>query len=634
MINLDFNTDLEAKAEKYVSKFETSLADSDYDDAQYFVQQLKTGIKESYQTRLNNLVGSPTLTALSINSGATTTNALGVTLSPTFSGSVTAYMISENSDFSGASWNNYSSGSILFNLSDIIGSHTLYVKLKNDYGESTVVNASINYSVEQLVLSSASINSGAIDTSSRNVNVSYVSTGSPATHYMISENSDFSGASWQVITGTIPYTLSDTAGTKTIYLKLKNNYTETSAVSDTINYTVVPFSLSSVLINAGATDTANKNVNVTITSTGNNVPTQYKISENSDMSGASWQTYTSNVIPFTLSDGYGIKTVYVQITDGTTTSAIVSDSINVPQPIGLTAVSINSGATETTNQTVSVAMTTTGTPTHYMISENSDFSGASWIAFATPASFALSTGYAIKTIYVKVKDSNGESSVISSNINYVAQSEIGRKAVMAIGEVTSYPVINGSTYNVLRHIYYDGYSTEDVKDTAGTAWIKHVQKLSLISSKLTGLGINAVDYSALGKANACTGTSNLGQYADSLINLGCMFYRPVSSTIGANYRAFVGFSNVPNGTYKVRIYTGCGNVDIAKDAVAKHLYAVNDKPEVPGIATVINDVNAWITFDNVVVSDGFIIVTSRHLTATANYIYAAPITVVEITRTA
>lgn len=38
LINLDFNTNLEAKAEKYVSKFETSLSDSDYDDAQYFVQ--------------------------------------------------------------------------------------------------------------------------------------------------------------------------------------------------------------------------------------------------------------------------------------------------------------------------------------------------------------------------------------------------------------------------------------------------------------------------------------------------------------------------------------------------------------------------------------------------------------------
>ena len=62
--------------------------------------------------------------------------------------------------------------------------------------------------------------------------------------------------------------------------------------------------------------------------------------------------------------------------------------------------------------------------------------------------------------------------------------------------------------------------------------------------------------------------------------------------------------------------------------------AVNDKAEVPGVATVINDVNAWITFDNVVVSDGFIIVTSRHLTTTDKNVYAATITVVEITRTA
>ena len=590
MVNLDFNADLEVKAEKYVSKFETSLLYSDYEDAQYFVQQLKVGIKEPYQTRLNNLVGPPTLTALSINSGAATTNALGVTLTTTFTGTATAYMISENADFSGASWQDYVTN-MPFTLSDVLGAHTLYVKLKNDYGESSVMNASITYAVEQLVLSSASINSGSADTSSRNVNVTYVSTGSPATYYMISENADFSGASWQTITGTIPFTLSDTAGAKTIYLKLKNNYTETSAVSDTINYTVVQFSLSSVSINAGDTDTTNKNVNVTIASTGNNVPTQYKISENADMSGANWQTYTSNVIPFTLSDGYGAKTVYVQITDGTTTSTIVSDSINVPQPVGLTSISINSGATSTSAQTVSVAMVTTGTPTYYMISESPAFTGASWIAFTTPVSFLLSTGYAAKTIYVKVKDANGESSVVNASITYSEPSQIGRKMIFCVPmdtaqtKITTNP-LEGVTWNNFSSLKFwnatYGVADASVYDTAGTSmgtWTtKPVNDTAGAVSHFLG-GSGAVTNAAStwgGRISYVTGFTNNTAYSKLFFNNLSSIKNASATAASKDSACPILLKNLSAGTYRVKIYV-IGRTD--QDYGTHQKYFVNDSVE-------------------------------------------------------
>ncbi|MEA4841165.1 MAG: FISUMP domain-containing protein [Bacteroidales bacterium] len=234
MVNLDFNTDLLTKVEKYVARFEASLDDFDYEDAQYFVQQLKAGIREPYQARIGVLVVAPVLTSMAINAGAS-------------------------------------------------------------------------------------------GTESRDVSVTYVKTGT-ATHYMISESSDFTGASWIAITDTILFNLSVAAGEKTVYLKLKNSYGESTVVSDAITYSVAPFSLSGVIINSGAAETVEQTVTVAITATGENPPTQYKISEVSDLAGASWQTY-STPISFVLSTGYGEKTVYIQITDGTNVSNIVSDSI-------------------------------------------------------------------------------------------------------------------------------------------------------------------------------------------------------------------------------------------------------------------------------------------------------------------
>jgi hypothetical protein len=140
-------------------------------------------------------------------------------------------------------------------------------------------------------------------------------------------------------------------------------------------------------------------------------------SESSSFSGASWQTY-STAPSFTLSSGNGTKTVYLKVKNAAGESSVISDSISLNESTkpSVTWFAINNGAASTTSRTVTLNNTCTGSPTHYMASESSSFSGASWQTYSTAPSFTLSSGNGTKTVYLKVKNAAGESTVISDSI--------------------------------------------------------------------------------------------------------------------------------------------------------------------------------------------------------------------------
>jgi len=77
------------------------------------------------------------------------------------------------------------------------------------------------------------INNGASSTTSRTVTLNNTATSKP-TWYLASENSNFSGASWQVYLTYPTFTLSPGNGTKIVYFKVKNSASESSILSDII----------------------------------------------------------------------------------------------------------------------------------------------------------------------------------------------------------------------------------------------------------------------------------------------------------------------------------------------------------------------------------------------------------------
>ena len=77
---------------------------------------------------------------------------------------------------------------------------------------------------------------------------------------------------------------------------------------------------------------------------------------------------------------------------------------------------INNGAAGTTSRKVTLNNTATDSPTHYMASESPTFKRATWKAYTEAPRFRLSASKGVKTVYFKVKNAKGESSVVNDSI--------------------------------------------------------------------------------------------------------------------------------------------------------------------------------------------------------------------------
>ena len=180
---------------------------------------------------------------------------------------------------------------------------------------------------------------------------------------------------------------------------------------------------SSVTINGGVATTVSTGVTLSINATdaGSSVA-GYQVSEDSSFTGmTTWESWTSTpqTASFTLSGGDGLKTVYVRVRDvngninGATTldrDSIMLDAVNPT----FSPATINGGATSTTGTGVTLSINATDAGSSvagYQVSEDSSFTGMttweSWTSTPQTASFTLSGGDGVKTVYVRVRDANG-----------------------------------------------------------------------------------------------------------------------------------------------------------------------------------------------------------------------------------
>ncbi len=91
-------------------------------------------------------------------------------------------------------------------------------------------------------------------------------------------------------------------------------------------------------------------------------------------------------------------------------------SIRVPEYPIVSRFLVGNGASSTEKRTVILNNAATNKPRYYMASESSNFTGARWRFYSQNPKFALSAGAGTKTIYFKVKNSIGESPVVSDTI--------------------------------------------------------------------------------------------------------------------------------------------------------------------------------------------------------------------------
>lgn len=430
-------------------------------------------------------------------------------------------------------------------------------------------------------ISNMKINNGNTATQSRSVTINYNSTGSP-THYMISESQNFAGAEWESIVSQIPFVLSQTSGSKTVYLKVKNSFGESGVVSANITLEIVPFALNSITINDVAESTTDRHVNVVMSLSGD-IPTHYMISESSDFTGASWLTFTSNTVDFELSAGFGVKTIYVKVKTSTQESEVRSDTINLVEGLSLVSIIVNDGADKTRSKTVNVTINAAGSPTHYMISESPDFTGASWITFQTPVMFTLSEGAGVKILYVKVKDTVGESNTVTSSIELVQESSV-QKIILTQNTSIQLPPFKTTDAKTGETVNYANASGGSVKNF--TFYDSHG---NLVNGFTAVAKENRVD---LGYTeDAFNNTSGINPvYSENMPyseNIAGQYYRAFNNTPCLMY-------NVPVGFYRVRIFASTSKAGIKANSGT--LEVNGTLIQLPDF-DITGNISNWIEFD-------------------------------------
>lgn len=145
LINVDWNDKLPGIAEKYTALYETEQTSDAKYDALFMCSRLKPVLAKPFLDRIHIGDVAPVLNSIQINSGAPVAYEQAVSVTFNVTGFITHCKVSETSDLSGAEWIENTSKVISFNLSGGHGTKTVYVRVKNDFGETEIKSSSISY---------------------------------------------------------------------------------------------------------------------------------------------------------------------------------------------------------------------------------------------------------------------------------------------------------------------------------------------------------------------------------------------------------------------------------------------------------------------------------------------------------
>ena len=297
-------------------------------------------------------VDPPTISTFSIEGGAayTTDENGNVTLTISSSGA-SKMKVSNYANFTGATWETYStskSWTLLNPSSD--GEKTVFINFRDAAGANASTSDTITLDTT-LAEPSLSINGGASATNETDVTLTITANG--ASQMKIDNDTNFENMiSWIDKTSTYNFTLPSGSGSKTVYLRVRDEAGNTKTTSDTITLDITAPSNLTLSINQGSY-TNSQTVNLTISAEGG--PNTMYLSNN----GESWTSYDyATSKSWTLSSGDGSKTVYLRVADaagnnGSKTATITLDTTD-PSPVTLSSPS--DGGTLTT-QTPSFSWT-------------------------------------------------------------------------------------------------------------------------------------------------------------------------------------------------------------------------------------------------------------------------------------
>ena len=233
---------------------------------------------------------------------------------------------------------------------------------------------------------------------------------------MVSENANFTGASWETFATTMPFTLSADNGEKTLYLKLKSFVGHESAViSGTIGYdSIVP---GSPAIEAGTDGYTNtRNVALTPKATSAVAPiSAIMLSEQSDLADGAWQSYATSMT-FQVSAGDGTKTIYAKFRDGAgNVSQIVDTTVILDTTVPTAPVLQNTpGRVAAAAPSLPIVIATKSTDNALKCYEALGGQYAAWTEVTDPITFQLASADSWYVLQVRGKDRAGNTSAAAS----------------------------------------------------------------------------------------------------------------------------------------------------------------------------------------------------------------------------
>jgi uncharacterized protein (TIGR02145 family) len=184
-----------------------------------------------------SILPQPMNPGITIAGGAQYTPTRNVQLTLLATGSDLRMKVSQDSTFTLVDWQNYSSP-LNFELSNGVGTKTVYARFKNDFEiESEVASDNI---LPQPMNPEIIIAGGVQYTPTRNVQITLSASG---TNLMtkVSQDSTFTEIDWENYSSPINFVLSTGSGNKTVYAMFKNDFEiESNIVSDIIYLDIIP----------------------------------------------------------------------------------------------------------------------------------------------------------------------------------------------------------------------------------------------------------------------------------------------------------------------------------------------------------------------------------------------------------
>lgn len=391
-----------------------------------------TGVAKTVAYTVTADTQPPSISSVTINSGAQYTNSRNVTLNITATDNVGVTHLRYSADnVNWSAWEAFNPNK-LYTLPATDGNYTIYVQVKDAMSNlSNVVSASICLdTVKPTGSFKFSGNGQYFNNQITTLILNAQDSLSGVAEVQISNEPTFTGRPWDTFLGNKQWEVLPGEGEKTVYLRYRD---QAGNISDTYPQTAIldmtpPTGTLKIKSKDGMPKTYSRAVDAFITGSDNLSGIDgVRLSNNN----ASWSSFPlTSPIEWELSPGGGTKTVYMQLTDRAGNVTFITDDIAYTEDISppVANVSINNGAISTTEPEVTLQISCYDNATQFpnlrMQLSNDNINWSDWEPVSleknwdiTNPAYGGTSEPGTKSVFLRVVDTD-------SNIGY-AQASIG-----------------------------------------------------------------------------------------------------------------------------------------------------------------------------------------------------------------